>query len=95
MLIEYKKNREEIMALSNIMDKNLQTIISYLGYTSLYPIQKQAISKGLLKGKNLLVTSPTASGKTLIAIIAAIKSIEKKQELDKLIIDYKNQKTEL
>lgn len=81
MLIEYKKNREEIMALSNILDKNLQTIISDLGYTSLYPIQKQAISKGLLKGKNLLVTSPTASGKTLIAIIAAIKSIEKKQKV--------------
>ena len=80
MLIEYKKNREEIMALK-IMDKNLQTIISDLGYTSLYPIQKQAIAKGLLKGKNLLVTSPTASGKTLIAIMAAIKSIEKKQKV--------------
>ncbi len=47
MPIEYKKNREEIMALSNILDKNLQTIILDLGYTSLYPIQKQAISKGL------------------------------------------------
>jgi helicase len=33
--------------------------------------QEQAIRAGLLEGKSLVVASPTASGKTLIAIIAA------------------------
>ena len=39
------------------------------------PSQQKAITKGLLKGKNLLVCTPTASGKTLIAELAAISSI--------------------
>ncbi len=41
----------------------------------LRPCQKKAIDLGLLNGKNLLVCSPTGSGKTLVAEIAAIKNI--------------------
>jgi len=41
----------------------------------LRPAQEKAIKKGLLKGKNLLVCTPTASGKTLIAEMAAVKNI--------------------
>ncbi len=41
----------------------------------LRPCQKKSIDKGLLKRKNLLVCTPTASGKTLIAELAGIKSI--------------------
>lgn len=41
----------------------------------LRPAQAKAIKKGLFKGKNLLVCTPTASGKTLIAELAALKSI--------------------
>ena len=41
----------------------------------LRPAQEKAIKKGLLKGKNLLICTPTASGKTLIGEIAAMKSI--------------------
>ena len=66
------------MTLSSLKDENLQKILSEVGYDSLYPIQEQAISNGLLRGENLLITSPTASGKTLIAIMAALKKIEKK-----------------
>jgi ATP-dependent DNA helicase len=36
-----------------------------------------ALSHGLLDGKNILVTTPTASGKTLIAMMAILKAIEK------------------
>lgn len=43
--------------------------------TKLRPAQEKSIKKGLLEGKNLLVCTPTASGKTLIAELAALKSI--------------------
>ncbi|MFH0867821.1 MAG: DEAD/DEAH box helicase [Candidatus Woesearchaeota archaeon] len=43
--------------------------------TQLRPAQEKAVKKGLLERKNLLVCTPTASGKTLIAELAALKSI--------------------
>jgi helicase len=43
--------------------------------TKLRPAQEKAIKKGLLNRKSLLVCTPTASGKTLIAELAALKSI--------------------
>ncbi|MBW2980166.1 DEAD/DEAH box helicase [Candidatus Woesearchaeota archaeon] len=43
----------------------------------LRPCQTKAVDKGLLERKNLLVCTPTASGKTLIAELAAISSILK------------------
>ena len=43
--------------------------------TKLRPAQEKAIKKGLLNRKNLLICTPTASGKTLIAELAALKSI--------------------
>ena len=42
---------------------------------NLRPAQEKSVKKGLLEGKNLLVCTPTASGKTLIAELAALKSI--------------------
>ena len=60
-----------------VLDTNIKTLLNCLGHSSLYPPQELALSKGMLEGKNLLVTTPTASGKTLIAIMAAIKTIEK------------------
>lgn len=53
-----------------ITDAKIKILLSLLGYSSLYPPQELALSKGLLEGKNLLVTTPTASGKTLIAMMA-------------------------
>jgi helicase len=41
----------------------------------LRPAQEKAIDAGLLDGKSLLICTPTASGKTLIAEMAAIKTI--------------------
>ena len=52
--------------LYNILEKEI---------LKLRPAQEKAIKKGLLERKNLLVCTPTASGKTLIAELAALKSI--------------------
>lgn len=41
----------------------------------LYPCQEKAIDAGLFERKNLLICTPTASGKTLVAEFAAINSI--------------------
>jgi helicase len=45
----------------------------------LRPCQNKAVESGLLNGRNLLVCTPTASGKTLIAEIAAIETILRKE----------------
>ncbi len=45
------------------------------GYSELYPPQVDSIKAGLLDQKNLLVSAPTASGKTLIATLAMINNL--------------------
>src|SRR5919198_55239 len=58
-------------------DDRIKIILDLLGYSSFYPPQELALSKGVLESQSLLITTPTASGKTLIALMAAIKAIEK------------------
>ncbi|MEM0023147.1 MAG: DEAD/DEAH box helicase [Thermofilaceae archaeon] len=45
------------------------------GITELFPPQQMAVKAGLLEGVSLVVAAPTASGKTLIAILAAAKHL--------------------
>jgi helicase len=47
------------------------------GLETLYPPQEGAVKSGVLDGKNLVLATPTASGKTLIAMMAAMKSLER------------------
>lgn len=60
-----------------ITDGAVKALLSHLGYSSLYPPQEMALERGILEGKRMLVTTPTASGKTLIAIMAILKAVEK------------------
>lgn len=53
----------------------LAVVFKKEGISELRPAQEKAVKAGLLEGKNLLVCTPTASGKTLIAEIAAGKHI--------------------
>jgi helicase len=53
-------------------------IIIDSGITELYPPQEEAIRAGALEGKNLVLASPTASGKTLIAELCALKHVLEK-----------------
>ena len=47
------------------------------GFEKLYPPQADCIKSGLLDGKSILVSAPTASGKTLIATLAIINHLSK------------------
>ncbi|MDG6985933.1 MAG: DEAD/DEAH box helicase [Nitrososphaerota archaeon] len=55
---------------TKVPDELLRYILGK-GISELYPPQEQAILAGLLEGKSLVVSSPTASGKTLLALMAA------------------------
>ena len=63
----------------NIQDLPLseQTKAIFLknGISALYPPQIEAIKAGALDGKNLVLASPTASGKTLVAELCAVKRV--------------------
>ncbi len=48
-----------------------------LGIADLYPPQVDAVKKGALGGKNLVMAVPTASGKTLVAEFCMLKSVLK------------------
>ena len=45
------------------------------GYKEFNPVQKEALKRGVTEGRNIVVASPTASGKTTIAELAMISSI--------------------
>ncbi|MCS7125933.1 MAG: DEAD/DEAH box helicase [Aigarchaeota archaeon] len=48
--------------ITNLQKKNIR---------ELYPPQVEAVKAGVLEGKNIILSTPTASGKTLIALLAA------------------------
>jgi helicase len=48
------------------------------GIVELYPPQEEAVKAGALEGKNLVLATPTASGKTLVAEFCALKHILEK-----------------
>ena len=54
---------------------NFYSVLEREGISELRPSQVKSIRAGLLEGKSLLVCTPTASGKTLVAEIAMINSI--------------------
>ena len=59
------------------LDPSTINFLKSEGYTELYPPQKDAVKAGVLDGKSVLVSVPTASGKTLIAMLAAISHLSK------------------
>jgi len=48
------------------------------GITTLYPPQEDAIRAGVLEYENIVLSSPTASGKTLVAILSSLKHVLEK-----------------
>lgn len=66
--------------LYNILEKNI---------SEFRPCQDKALKAGLLENKNLLVCTPTASGKTLIAELAALETILKQDGMVIYIVPLK------
>lgn len=54
---------------------DIARILTQKGISALYPVQELAVKHGLLEGEDLLVASPTASGKTLLAVLAMSKKV--------------------
>jgi helicase len=57
------------------ISEQLKMLIIEGGVSELYPPQQEAIEAGALEGKNLVLASPTASGKTLVAELCCMKHV--------------------
>lgn len=55
--------------------EHAKRVISASGITELYPPQEEALRAGALEGQNLVLASPTASGKTLVAELCMLKHV--------------------
>ena len=63
-----------------LTDNLVRTLLSHLGYSSLYPPQEMALKYGILEGRSVLMTTPTASGKTFIAMMAIYQALKKNRK---------------
>ncbi len=55
--------------------EQVKEIIVKSGVSKLYPPQEEAVRAGVLEGRDLVLASPTASGKTLTAEFCALKHV--------------------
>lgn len=49
-------------------------------FPNLRPAQEKAVAAGLLEGRSVMIATPTASGKTLIAILAFLRAVRAGQK---------------
>jgi helicase len=64
----------EIKDLGSWLPQEAVKLYEDRGYKELYPPQAEAVERGLLDGKSMLLAMPTASGKTLLAELAMLKA---------------------
>ena len=57
------------------IDKQVIELLAKEALDELYPPQQHAIEAGVLNGKNLVLASPTASGKTLVAELCILQHV--------------------
>ncbi|MBU4305566.1 MAG: DEAD/DEAH box helicase [Candidatus Omnitrophica bacterium] len=59
----------------DLLPENLREVLSKNGIKNLYPPQAEAVAKGLLSPKNMVLSMPTAAGKTLLAELVMLQTI--------------------
>lgn len=59
--------------------ESVKEVLIKNGIIELYPPQEEAVKAGALEGRNLVLASPTASGKTLVAELCALKHVLEKE----------------
>ena len=52
----------------------VRSVLKVNGFSKLNPVQNMAVDRGLLSGKNMVIFSPTASGKTICAELVGLRS---------------------
>lgn len=57
--------------------KEAVDLLERYGAHTLYPPQAQAVNAGVMEGNSVLVSAPTASGKTLVAMLAIISMFQR------------------
>lgn len=67
----------------------IQQFLKRRNFTTLRPAQEKAIQAGLFGDKSLLVCTPTASGKTLVAQMAALHTFHTKKLITIYIVPLK------
>jgi len=72
----------EIKDLCRWLPQEAVRLYEEQGFKELYPPQAEAVERGLLEGKSMLLSMSTASGKTLLAELAMLKAaLEGKRSL--------------
>lgn len=62
------------------LPKHIQTELEKQGIPSLRPSQEKSVQAGLFEGNNLLVCTPTASGKTLVGELALLHQLHQHKQ---------------
>lgn len=65
----------ELAKLQDQIPPKIYALLEQKGFPTLRPSQVKSIQAGLFANENLLVCTPTASGKTLVAELAALNGI--------------------
>ncbi len=66
----YSALSNSIVPWEDLVGEKLADLLEARGYKEPFPPQESAVRSGLLQGRNMIISSPTSSGKTLIAEIA-------------------------
>jgi helicase len=65
----------KLSELKNLIPEKVYTKLETRGFKALRPSQVKSIKAGLFEDKNILVCTPTASGKTLVGELAFLNAI--------------------
>ncbi|MDP2717512.1 MAG: DEAD/DEAH box helicase, partial [Candidatus Micrarchaeota archaeon] len=63
-------------AAAQPLPDGLSETLQKLGYSTLNPLQQKAVAEGYLEAPRTLVSAPTASGKTLLALLSITRHFE-------------------